>query len=176
MENRNRFKSGLIFGIAMATTFVLQNLLTTDHLTAKEVIGSIVSALFGAAAGGLVFGWLTGRFSKFVKGTKIETGDGERIVFETPANHFKGIEAVGGKLYLTNRRLVFKSHKFNIQKHLLSLNIADIAEVDPYKTMGITDNGLLVKTINGSTEKFVVQQRAEWINYFTASKGLPITS
>lgn len=33
-----------------------------------------------------------------------------------PANYFRGIEAVGGKIYFYEDRLVFKSHLFNIQR------------------------------------------------------------
>ena len=33
-----------------------------------------------------------------------------------PANYFRWIEAVGGKIYFHEDRLVFKSHLFNIQR------------------------------------------------------------
>src|SRR4051794_3556696 len=104
MDKRNRIKAGLSFGITLSVFFILQSLWKYDNLTAKNVIISIISGLFGGALSGLLFGWLIGLFvkSKFLtQGTTIDTEADEVIVFETPANHFKGVEGVGGKLYLT---------------------------------------------------------------------------
>jgi hypothetical protein len=42
---------------------------------------------------------------------KTTLGDGEMIIKEGTANLQKNIETVGGKLYLTNQRLVFEAHK-----------------------------------------------------------------
>ena len=42
------------------------------------------------------------------------------------ANLLKGIEAVGGKLYLTNQCLIFESHKFNMQSNITEINLSDI--------------------------------------------------
>jgi GRAM domain len=170
MNNKNRFRAGLSFGIAMTVFFIIQNLLTSDNQTSNQIIKSIVVGLIAGAISGVLFGWLMGLFakSKFVtQTTKIETEQDEHVLFETPANHFKGVEGVGGKLYLTDRRLIFKSHKLNIQAHQLSVNLTDIKHVDRYKTLGVVNNGLSVTTTNNTTEKFVVEQVAEWIKYLT---------
>ena len=175
MDKRNRIKAGLSFGIAMAIFFILKDLLTHDNLTTKNIIISIISALFGSAVSGLLFGWLIGLFanSKFVtQGTKIDIEADETILFETGANHFKGSEGVGGKLYLTNKRLVFKSHKLNVQNHQLSISLSDIEKVDRYKTLGIINNGLVVTITKNTIEKFVVQQPDEWIDKWTEENGL----
>src|SRR5690242_11829987 len=149
MDKKAKIRSGLFFGVAMTIFFIVQDLLTHSHLTAKDVIISIISALIGGALSGLLFGWLLGLFINsrlWTKGTKIDTDADETILFDTGANHFKGAEAVGGKLYLTNKRLVFKSHKFNIQNHELSINLFDIDKFDRYKTLGLVNNGLSVAT------------------------------
>jgi len=46
---------------------------------------------------------------------KTPTLPGEAIFKEGAANLQSGIETVGGRLSLTNRRLVFESHAFNVQ-------------------------------------------------------------
>jgi len=46
---------------------------------------------------------------------KTELKEGETIIKEGLGNLQRGIETVGGKLYLTNRRLIFEAHSFNIQ-------------------------------------------------------------
>lgn len=175
MDKKAKIKSGLFFGVAMTIFFILQNLLTRSNLTSKDVIIAIISGLFGGALSGLLFGWLMGLFAnskRLTKDTKIDTDTDETILFDTGANHFKGAEAVGGKLYLTDKRLVFKSHKFNIQNHELSINLSDIDKVDRYKTLGLVNNGLSVTTIDNKNEKFVVQQIDEWLNQLTEKNGL----
>ena len=175
MDKKNKIKAGIIFGIVSTIFFILQDLLTHENLTTKSIIIFIISALVGGALAGLLFGWLMGLFANsklFTQGTKIDTEPGETILFETGANHFKGIEAVGGKLYLTTRRLVFKSHKFNIQNHELSMRLSDIEKVDRYKTAGIVNNGLAVTTTRGVIEKFVVQQPDQWLSLLTEKNGL----
>jgi hypothetical protein len=175
MNKRNRIRAGLSFGIPMTVFFILQNLLEQDNLTTKNIIHSIILGVFAGAVAGLLFAWLGGLFvkSKFVsEQTKIDLDEDESILFETSANHFTRIEAAGGKLYLTNKRLVFKSHNANIQNHQLSINISDIKRVDRYKTIWIFNNGLSVTTISGLTEKFVVQQSGKWIDDLTEKNGL----
>jgi hypothetical protein len=159
----------------MTLFFILQDLLTHDNLTLISIIKIALSGSFGGALAGLLFGLLIGSFanSKFLtKATKIATRPGETILFETVANHFKGAEGVGGKLYLTTKRLVFKSHKFNIQNHELSINLSDVYEVNRYKTAGLVNNGLAVTTTSGAIEKFVVQQPNEWFSLLTEKNGL----
>ncbi len=45
---------------------------------------------------------------------KTQLNINEEIIKKGGANLQKGIEAVGGFLYLTNERLIFESHKFNV--------------------------------------------------------------
>jgi hypothetical protein len=175
MNKRNKLKAALSSGIIMALTFFLIDMLTHDNLTTKDIIISVISAFISGAVGGVLFAWLSGLFlnSKLVtESTKIEIAPDETILFETGANHIKGAEAAGGKLYLTNKRLVFKSHKFNIQNHELSISLLDIDKVDRYKTLGLVNNGLSVITTGNKIEKFVVQQINEWIDQLGQKNGL----
>ncbi len=101
------------------------------------------------------------------------TEEGENILFETGANHFKNVEATGGKLYLTNKRLVFISHKLNVQNQELSIPVSEIVDTEKYKKFGIIDNGLVIPTTD-YIEKFVVQKGNEWIKKIgLAKEGLP---
>jgi hypothetical protein len=102
MDKKAKIKSGLFFGVAMAIFFILQNLLAYSNLTTKDVMISIISGLFGGALSGLIFGWFMGFFATsklLMKDTKIDTGADETVLFDSVANHFRGPEAVGGKLY-----------------------------------------------------------------------------
>ena len=114
MDKKNQTKAGIIFGTVMTAFFFLQTLFTSDNLGAKNILTSLIVAVFCGALAGVLYAWTVGKFGRFGwidNQTRITTEPGESILFDTPANHFKGMEAVGGKLYLTYKRLVFKSHK-----------------------------------------------------------------
>ncbi|MBX7114286.1 MAG: hypothetical protein K1X64_08120 [Myxococcaceae bacterium] len=51
----------------------------------------------------------------FAKPPTFELEPGEAIVRQVTANHFENGEARGGDLLITNRRLGFRPHRFNVQ-------------------------------------------------------------
>lgn len=166
MTTKARNQAGLGFGFIMAIVFTTQNLFDVQEFTTETVLKAVSIGLVSGALSGLLFGWLMGKFANSKKvddATKMELAPGENILFQTPANHFKGMEGVGGKLYLTNHRLFFKSHKLNIQNHQLSIPVANIENVARRKTLGLVKNGLTVTTKDGRIEKFVVEQLEEWM-------------
>ena len=101
-------------------------------------------------------------FSKRIISTDIEK---ENILIEGPANLFRGIEAVGGKLFLTKEGLVFNSHKFNIQRGETKIPYISIKEFTPCYSSKLlkVNNGLKVHTKEGKTYKFVVNEREVWM-------------
>jgi hypothetical protein len=170
-SNVNRAMLG--FGIFMSIVFTLLNLYLDGYSTSREIIKAISIGLIMGALAGVCARWLLLRFIKpdFAnRTTAIGTMSDETILFETPANHFKGMEGVGGKLHLTNLRLVFKSHKLNFQNHELSIKLTDIESVDQYKTLGLVNNGLSVITIDHNKEKFVVEEVGKWLEYLSKDK------
>jgi hypothetical protein len=101
---------------------------------------------------------------------KQKTATVEVAIKDGSANHYKGLEAVGGKLYLTNQRLKFKSHKLNIQVHEMEIPLNQIVSIE--KASGF----LAFKQINvhvkdSTVEKFVVNNREEWINAIMKQKN-----
>ena len=72
-----------------------------------------------------------------------------------------GWEGVGGKLFLTNQRIFFKSHGLNIQIHELSIPLNEIENIDVGNSFWIIPNELTIKTRNGKKEKFVVYSRSK---------------
>ena len=101
----------------------------------------------------------------------IQLEDGEVLLKEGSANHFKGMEAVGGKMLLTNRRLIFRSHSFNVQTHEETYWLADITSVRTRNTLGIVPNGIAVILNNSREERFVVNERQEWIQKILRAKA-----
>ena len=56
----------------------------------------------------------------------MKLNDDEILIKKGSANHLVQFEGVGGRLFLTNQRLFFKSHSFNIQTHEESILLDDI--------------------------------------------------
>lgn len=88
----------------------------------------------------------------------------EAIVADVAANLFRGIEGVGGRLKITNRRVLFEPHAINIQRNPAEIPIVDIAEVSTRNTLGIIPNGMLIRTRAGVEYKFVVWGRDRLIS------------
>ena len=161
----SKIKPGLLFGTLMAVLFILEHIISAKINSTTEIVKIITIGIFSGAIGGLVFGFLVEKFksSRFVNNsTRIDLDEDEQIIFQTPANHFKGAEGVGGKLYLTNKCLIFKSHKFNIQNHELSIPLNKITKIERYKVLSKISNGLKVQTVENTTERFVVEKADEW--------------
>jgi hypothetical protein len=174
MNKKNGYRAGLGFGVVMTIFYFVQTLLTSNQLTTTKIVIAMGSSLVGGAVSTLLFTWLSGVLikSKFVRGvTNVDLSPDETIVFQSPANHFKGMEAVGGMLYLTSLRLIFKSHRFNIQNHQCSINLNEITTVDTNKTLGVVNNGLIITIIANHTEKFVVSDVNEWVAKLNDAKN-----
>lgn len=126
------------------------------------------SATAGLAAGvatGVLFGIAIAVMSKMAKPfVPADLDSDETILHQGPANHFKGREAVGGSLVLTNKRLRFRSHKINVAKHDESFAIAEIKSIAPSRTLGFIPNGVVVELRAGGCHRFVVSERSTWVS------------
>ncbi|QOS77588.1 hypothetical protein JNUCC31_22860 [Paenibacillus sp. JNUCC31] len=90
-----------------------------------------------------------------------------------PANLFRGIEAVGGRLNITNERILFNPHSINIQRKPLEIMIKDISKIEKRNTLKIVPNGIKITINNGQEYKFVVYKRSkliELLNGFRTTK------
>lgn len=151
----NRLKStifsALAFGILMGLFFALLH--QTWH------------AFFFGPVAGIVFGVLLYFFvnSKIVaEQTKIENTEEKNIIMTSDANLMDNKGGAGGKLYLLEDKIHFKSHSFNISKHEIIIPLQEISKVQVYNTIGIIPNGLLIINKAGKQHKFAVHNRKNW--------------
>ncbi len=79
-------------------------------------------------------------------------------VVKIPANYFRGMEAVGGHIFLDDKGLSFKPHMLNIQKEELRIEFSDMRAVERRKTYGLIPNGIVVYTKDDKQHKFVVHR------------------
>jgi hypothetical protein len=99
-----------------------------------------------------------------------ELGGHERILADRAANLIRGMEAVGGRLKITNQRLIFEPHAINIQNQTLEVPLNQVQEIKPRNTLGIVPNGILIKLVSGQEYKFVVWKRKELMELIDRNK------
>ena len=78
---------------------------------------------------------------------------------------------MGGKLQLTDRRLIFRSHSLNIQVHQEAYSLESIVAVKPRNTLGLVPNGMAVGLRDGREERFVVFGRGGWMSAIIEAKA-----
>jgi len=98
---------------------------------------------------------------------KTQLRDGENLIKKGSANLQKNIETVGGKLFLTNQRLVFEAHKVNVQGGNTEIDLTDVQSSEKCwtKFLGlilIRPNSLAVYTKEGKEYRFALFGRGNW--------------
>lgn len=150
-------------------------LIVFSGFTPHNIKRAIAQGVLFGLVFGFVFPFLMQKWAKWVERKIVmDLDEDEELIYEGGANLFRGIEGVGGKLFLTNQRLYFKPHKINVQSEEQSIPLAQIDEVSTYKTSKIIqlDNGLQVDTVDKQVYKFVVNDRDEWIEQLISSGAL----
>ncbi len=144
---------GAIFGTSMGIFGILMGM------------PSLHSILWIGLSSGLLFGLAIAFFTNsvsIIKQTSVELPPDESLILAGPANHLKTVEARGGRLYLTNRNLMFQPHKINFQTSPMSISVKDISEAKTSWTFWIVPNGLVIKTKDHASERFVVNSPGKW--------------
>ena len=100
----------------------------------------------------------------------IELRNSESLTKQGSANHWQGWQAVGGKLFLTDQRLVFRSHSFNVQRHEISIELEEVAFVKLRNNFLLVPNGMSIFLRNGQEERFVIWSRKDWITTIRQAK------
>ena len=109
----------------------------------------------------LVMSWF---FRKDTQVARPDFGD-EQVIVEGPAHHLRGVEAVGGYLWVTDRRVHFMAHSVNIQSKPWHCSLAEIADVRHTSSLlGIIDKGLSIDVAGSGTQGFVVYASRQWVD------------
>ena len=177
-HKKSAVKLGIYFGSIMAAMAGLLGLclfpalgcfLFPDAILFGIIIGlilDVVAALFFGAACGLVYGLIMGSFmetkAKEFAPMRENYIAQRRLFFDGPANHMMGKEGVGGWMFLLNDTLYFKSHQQNVQVHELGIPLVNICKVECTKR-GIHNTGLDITLMDGTVEKYVVNDREVWV-------------
>jgi hypothetical protein len=90
--------------------------------------------------------------------------ESEELIEKSAANLMRGVEAVGGRMILTNQRVLFEAHKINVQAAPLAIPLSKIESVAPSRTLGIVPNGITIRCYSGEEYRFVVWGRKRIIS------------
>jgi hypothetical protein len=96
----------------------------------------------------------------------IRLNEGETIIKEGKANRARfALISQGGKLILTNQRLVFVGHGMNIGEGTVAIKLADILRYKKAVALPLIPipNAFKITDQNGKTHKFIVSGRGKWI-------------
>jgi hypothetical protein len=108
---------------------------------------------------------------------KIYLRPDERFIREGAANMQRGLETVGGWLYLTDKRILFESHRFNMQTGPTEISLSDVMTARPAWTrflgfLPIFPNSLVISA--GEKEySFVLSGREQWASTISAHASQP---
>ena len=92
----------------------------------------------------------------------------ERLIREGAANMQRGLETVGGWLYLTNQRILFESHHFNVQTGPTEISLYHVLAARPAWTkflgfLPIFPNSLVIFACD-KEYSFVLSGREHWVS------------
>ena len=162
-------KGGAVFGTVFGAIYLIIHI--TESLVGGFDLSRFILAILMGIGKGLVLG---GAFclvlflfcvflAKKFKKVKEELSKERDILFDGPSNHFVGSEGVGGWLFLSSDTLCFRSHAFNFNRHTMEIPLSEITSVERCRIHGLANTGILVHTVGGNEERFVVDPPAEWV-------------
>ncbi len=91
----------------------------------------------------------------------------EHVIKEGAANLQRGLETVGGRLFLTSHRLVFEAHALNFQSSAVAVELERVQSTRACWTkflglIPLLPNSLAVYTKEGVEFRFVLFGRHAW--------------
>lgn len=166
---KNRVVYSLLSCATVGVPMCLVQWMLSGSLAVGVMTGLIIGALFTAFM--MIFRRLTQQGARMLH----EVGgwaDEEKVLKSGPANLIRSNEGIGGTLYLTDRRIRFRAHRFNVDVGDYSFSLASVQSAAPSRIWGIYPTGLLVRLSDGRQMKFVVYDRADWAAAIQQQAGL----
>jgi len=151
------FQNGLYWGIAFfALSFCIG--WCNSSMPLETILGiSIPIGLLALVVNGAMYS----RFAKPLKvleRIEINTDGRETLILEAPANHLNGDDLISGKLCLTDKSLVFKTH---LQEEF-SWAKSELQEMDFYRSFKNKGGEFIVKDGNNRKLMFEVEHLKLW--------------
>ena len=162
-------KHGLIEGVSFIITMTAISYWISGHNIFTALATGIAGGVLVAILNSLVL-YKYGVPRYVLDAVAVDLDTDETIKFQTAANYTSQQEPLSGKLFLTNKRLIFKSHKHDKNIQEFSIELPDITAADKFKTLKLFENGLYIHTTPGVTYKFIVDRLNQWLLQFDGSE------
>jgi hypothetical protein len=148
------------FGIPMC---ILMTLFMgfTGEFSLKILVANLIGYLI---VGGPLFATTLVLFARYsFKKITISIPENETLIKEYGANLFRGKEGVGGKIALTDKSIIFKSHKVNIQRGETVVFMEDITGFEvKNRIFNLLNNEITLSTTD-KDYRFIIQEREEFV-------------
>lgn len=172
----NYMKRIVRYGIFQGGTFIITLTAISYWINGNGFLTALTFGVIGGVIVGILNSLLFYKYAvpKFVlDAVSVDRHADETILFQTPANFTSGHEPISGKLFLTDKRLIFKNHKHDKNIHEFSIDLTDINKVEKFKTLKLFENGLCIHTTSTVTHKFIVDRLKQWLLHLdTKENGL----
>ena len=144
-------------------------------------------AFIGGAIAVVCHLWLQFKFAQAAYEIDALKPDGisdESILLQSAATYVNGSETVGGKLFLTNKRILFKCKKQHHQNLEVSIPIDAVQSVNSFKILWFINSGISIKMQGETPTELVVNDLKQWVptivdtlkgdsNYMKACSDIP---
>lgn len=153
--------AGLVFGLGIGLYLTIK-----ENWVLALVVGLFSAVVFSIGSYMKLFSKMDNESSSFQKIDK------NSIIYSGLANHYKDGISVGGKLYLSNNQLIFRSNIFSfIKRHESIIVLSEIVAVNFDDSFAPLRNGLSIVTSKRS-EKFIVYKREFWAEQIAKCKAI----
>lgn len=134
-----------------------------DEFSVRLVGSSVLGAFFGALLFHKFAFRLMEAFGTFLyeRMPQVSLVENENLMLQEKANYLVGRVAIGGRLTLTNERLLFHPHRFNIGGQVKEFSVAEVVQLD--RGEGRYDKVLTLTLSNKDIQKFVVEEPLNWL-------------
>ena len=149
---RTFLTTGICFGFLMGIFYVYE----------KGMVWGIRAGI----CSGFLFGLVMAVFARSQENKALTSPpllSDERLLREGSAHHVLRTKGLIGRLYLTDKRLLFEAFPSNKEVHEVSIPVHEISEAFAIKSYGFVRNKVRVANTDGSTETFLTDDVNGWI-------------
>ena len=170
----NYMKRIVKYGLFQGLTFIITMTAISYWVSGNNFMTALTVGFIGGTLIGILNSLLFYKYAvpKYIlEAVSVDIDADEEITFQTPANFTSGQEPISGKLFLTNKRLIFRNHKQDKNVLQFSIHLTDIKKVDTFKTLKLFENGLSIHTASKETHKFIVDRVKQWLTQFDKNEN-----
>ncbi len=161
---KNFIFNGLTYGIIFSVLGFIGSYYTFNLPFKNAVLNSLPIGILAFVANGLLQSRFT-KSSKALNAITISLEDSESLNFAAPANHTIDDHLYSGKLFLTEKRLIFKSFKHKEY----SWPLTDLNYFNFHKSIFNAGGDLIIETVSQSKLVFEVDEIRKWRKAITTS-------